>query len=354
MADVEQKPKLEVLDALRGFCALAVVLLHLTEMLPTKVIPHGYFPVEYFFTLTGFTFVYAYDARWKEMSTISFFKRRLLRMQPLVVLGSLIALVAFCFEPARFAHFGVNGVPPMWAVLLYSFTLLPAPAAWGCIHVLQGPMWTMQYIYLANVVYAFVLRHLKTWMLGALAAAAAALSYWMAISHGQLEAGWMLEAHHVKIALTRLAYPVLMGMFIARMGWRIRIGRFALPVTLAALAALFFTPHIPDRLCGGLFDASVAVVAMPLVVMTAAGGRIGNEKVAAVCRWMGKFSFPLFATHFQFRVLMFHWLGAHGNLPASDRFLFGVGIAATMFVFAYAAMKAVDAFQTAVSRCGRP
>ena len=74
------KPKLEVLDALRGFCALIVVILHFSEnYIPGfgfRLMPHGCLPVEYFFALTGFTLVYAYDARWSEGMTFGSFFRR--------------------------------------------------------------------------------------------------------------------------------------------------------------------------------------------------------------------------------------------------------------------------------------
>ncbi|HHU15318.1 MAG TPA: acyltransferase, partial [Lentisphaerae bacterium] len=57
------RPKLEVLDALRGFCALIVIALHFSENYIPRyglhLIPHGCLPVEYFFVLTGFTLVYA-------------------------------------------------------------------------------------------------------------------------------------------------------------------------------------------------------------------------------------------------------------------------------------------------------
>lgn len=64
------KSKLEVLDALRGFCALVVVALHFSENYiggwGLRLMPHGCLPVEYFFILTGFTLVYAYDDRWAQ------------------------------------------------------------------------------------------------------------------------------------------------------------------------------------------------------------------------------------------------------------------------------------------------
>ena len=87
---MSSKPKLEVLDALRGFCALVVMLLHLTELTQWKLAPHGYLPVAYFLTLTGFTFVLAYDGRWRtgELTIGKFLWRRFVRLWPLALIGS--------------------------------------------------------------------------------------------------------------------------------------------------------------------------------------------------------------------------------------------------------------------------
>lgn len=345
MENAVDKPKLEVLDALRGFCALVVMLLHLTELTQWKLAPHGYLPVAYFLTLTGFTFVYAYDARWGGMSVGAFFRRRLLRMHPLVIVASLVGLVALCFTPDRLFSFGQGGKPGLWLVFLYCCLMLPAPTTWGCIHVLQGQLWTLQYIYLANILYALVLRHLRTWMLALLAVAAAALSYWVGINHRGLEAGWLLKEDHVVIALTRLAFPVLAGMVIARRGWRIPAGNLALPVTVAVLGAIFFTPHIADGTWSGVFDATVTVVGMPLVLLVAVGGRIDNARVASVCRFLGRYSFPLYATHYPFRTVMMRWIRANPDAPVAHSVAVMAGTAVVMLVFAWAAMKASEAIE---------
>jgi len=324
------------------------MLLHLTELTGTKLVPHGYLPVAYFFTLTGFTFVYAYDARWSTMSLGAFFKRRLLRMHPLVIVASVIGLVALCFMPDRLFSFGQVGRPALWFVFLYSCLLLPAPATWGCIHVLQGQLWTLQYIYLANILYAFVLRHLKTWMLALLAVAAAVLSYKVGFAHHGLEAGWMLKEDHVIIALTRMAFPVLAGMVIARRGWKIPLGNFALPVTAVILGVIFVVPHIADAFWSGFFDATVTVIGIPLVLMMAIGGRIDNARVASVCRFLGRYSFPLYATHYPFRNVMMRWLRAHPDAPDAHCIAVAVGTAVVMLVFAWAAMKASEAIERKV------
>ena len=99
------KPKLEVLDALRGFCALMVVALHFSENYSKTIIPHGCLPVEFFFILTGFMMVYAYDGRWSEgLTVVGFCKRRILRLQPLVVIGSVIGAACYFLAPEQYAR----------------------------------------------------------------------------------------------------------------------------------------------------------------------------------------------------------------------------------------------------------
>ena len=341
--ELSPKPKLEVLDALRGFCALAVVLLHLTELSPAKIIPHGHLPVTYFFLLTGYMFAYVYDDRWEKMSVWGFFKRRFWRLHPLACVGAFVGLLAVFLKPASLAHFPAGGVTGAVLMFLYCCTMLPAPAAWGCIHVLQGPLWTMQYIYLANIVYALVLRHLKTWMLAVLAVAAGALTFWMSFRCGGLERGWVFNWEHCSVALTRLAYPVFLGMTLARLRWRIPAGRLALPLCVLALAAIFFTPKLSPA-GEGWFDALAIVAALPLVVLVGAGGTITSPRLAAACRFLGRFSFPLFVTHFTFRSFYMSWLKANGGQPAVVQFAGGVAFAALMLAVAWVAMKAVDAF----------
>ncbi|MBP8801932.1 MAG: acyltransferase [Kiritimatiellae bacterium] len=183
------RPKLEVLDALRGFCALIVIALHFSENYIPRyglhLIPHGCLPVEYFFILTGFTLVYAYDHRWEQGMTLrSFFKRRLIRLHPLVIIGSIIGAACYLLSAEQYVNLLPRATPylnlrQLGLLTLWCCTMLPAPSllGWRLLHPLQGPLWTLFYIYLANILYALVLRHLKTWMLFVLALAAIAFTY---------------------------------------------------------------------------------------------------------------------------------------------------------------------------------
>ena len=84
------KPHYVLLDGLRGVAALLVIWYHVFEGFATSPIDqkfnHGYLAVDFFFMLSGFVIGYAYVDRWNKMSTGTFFKRRLIRLQPMVVM----------------------------------------------------------------------------------------------------------------------------------------------------------------------------------------------------------------------------------------------------------------------------
>ena len=92
-----------ILDGLRGVASLMVVAFHLFEPFsggnPVKqIINHGYLAVDFFFMLSGFVIAYAYDDRWTRMTQLEFYKRRLIRLQPMVIMGSLVGAALFFFS----------------------------------------------------------------------------------------------------------------------------------------------------------------------------------------------------------------------------------------------------------------
>ena len=97
----DSKPHYAILDGLRGVASLVVVAFHLFEAHAAshadQIINHGYLAVDFFFVLSGFVIGYAYDDRWGRMTYRDFFKRRLIRLHPMVVMGMLIGAAAFSF-----------------------------------------------------------------------------------------------------------------------------------------------------------------------------------------------------------------------------------------------------------------
>ena len=92
-----------ILDGLRGVAAVMVVLFHICEAYKpehplTQLINHGYLAVDFFFLLSGFVIAYAYDDRWQAMGLRDFFKRRLIRLQPMVVMGMVVGAALYYLQ----------------------------------------------------------------------------------------------------------------------------------------------------------------------------------------------------------------------------------------------------------------
>src|SRR6201996_5185053 len=117
-AKLTVKPHYAILDGLRGVAAITVVIFHLFEPHSTshrdQIINHGYLAVDFFFLLSGFVIGYAYDDRWGKMTVGNFFRRRLERLQPMVIMGMIIGAATFYFQASSLWP-AIAGVP-VWIV----------------------------------------------------------------------------------------------------------------------------------------------------------------------------------------------------------------------------------------------
>ena len=165
------KPHYAALDGLRGVAAVMVVLFHMFEgsardfqFHTDQIINHGYLSVDFFFMLSGFVIGYAYDDRWGKMSLWNFCKRRLVRLQPMVVMGMLLGGALFYFQGSEiFPNIAQTPVWKMLLVMTVGFTLLPVPVSldirgWTEMHPLNGPAWSLFFEYIANILYAVLIR----------------------------------------------------------------------------------------------------------------------------------------------------------------------------------------------------
>lgn len=81
------QPRLYGLDALRGLCALAIMIYHFYAWNGTEAFQVGYFGVYIFFILSGFSLWYVYRPRLLDVPLLrSFFVARVARVAPLYVL----------------------------------------------------------------------------------------------------------------------------------------------------------------------------------------------------------------------------------------------------------------------------
>ena len=114
------------------------------------------------------------------MTQWEFYKRRLIRLQPMVILGTIIGAALFYFQNCPM--FNLVSATPVWKmliVMLVGFTMLPLLPSmdirgWKEMHPLDGPAWSLFFEYIANVLYAVCIRKLSNKLLGVLVFTAAA------------------------------------------------------------------------------------------------------------------------------------------------------------------------------------
>ncbi|HWU12710.1 MAG TPA: acyltransferase [Caulobacter sp.] len=355
-AIIPAKEHYVVLDGLRGVASLMVVLFHLFEAYaggnPQKqIINHGYLAVDFFFLLSGFVVAYAYDSRWTGMSQWAFYKRRLVRLQPMIIMGSLIGAALVAFQ--HFSIFPKLEAASAWqivAVMLLGCLMIPlTPSAeirgWTEIYPLNGPAWSLFYEYVANILYAVGLRRLSNLTLGAFTALAALALIHMLVfgPRGDVIGGWALDAGGVRIGLTRVLFPFLAGVLLMRLGKRIKVGGAFAVCSLLLLVALAL-PRFggTERLwLNGLYEALCVIVLFPLIVVIGAGEKEAGGPSVRIARFFGDLSYPLYITHYPLIYIYTGWV-ADRKVPASLGALVGAGVFAAAVAIAYACLKLYD------------
>ncbi|MCH5305942.1 MAG: acyltransferase [Rikenella sp.] len=351
-----QKPHYEILDGLRGVAALIVVAFHLLEIYATEplytvpLINHGYLAVDFFFVLSGFVIGYAYDDRWGRMSLWNFCKRRLIRLQPLVVAGSVIG--GLCFYFGAGTMFPRIAEIPLWqllTVMLAGCFLIPTSATirypWHEMFPLNGPAWSLFYEYIGNLLYATVVRRFSKGVLtGFVLLCGAALARLALCSEtGSVLGGHELTGEHFTIGMTRILYPFFCGLLLFRTGRRIRLqGGFW--IASAVLAAALFFPRVGGETHlwqNGLYEALCILVLFPLIVLAGAGSPIRGRFSVGICRFLGRISFPLYIIHYPFVYLFMAYVSERG-LSYRESWPLMIPVGAGCVALAYGLLKLYD------------
>ena len=368
------KPRYAILDGLRGVAALVVILFHGFEtyipFFGTQHINHGYLAVDFFFVLSGFVIGYAYDDRWDRMSTWSFFKRRLIRLHPMVVAGTLFGACLFFFGESDYFSL-IGGTEPWKFFLCIVLGLLMIPAGtgldirgWGETNSLNGPNWSLTFEYIGNILYAFVLRRLPTGVLGMLCVASAFLTMNLALGWDvfgffaqpkyDVIGGWSITPDQMYVGFSRLLYPFLCGLLISRLlpkfitkenpsGSPLGIrGGFWWASLL--LVVLFAVPQIGGKSCvaDGLYQVFAIVVMFPVIVLIGAGSKTTDKRSAKWCETLGNLSYPLYITHFPLMYMQMAWVSSHKDSPVWHHVVLNLGILLVAIGIAWAFLKLYD------------
>lgn len=345
-----------MLDGLRGVAAVMVVIFHLFEPYSAgnpqiQIVNHGYLAVDFFFLLSGFVIAYAYDDRWGRMSLVDFLKRRIVRLQPMVVLGGVLGAALFALQISPvFPKSADAGAVQVIAIMLLGFVMVPLPKSadvrgWDEIYPLNGPQWSLFYEYLANIAYAAGLRRLSNRAMAVFVALAGCALVYVAVfgPRGDLIGGWALDASGIRIGLSRVTFPFFAGVLMMRLGARIVVPHaFAISSVLLIVAVSLPRFGGLERLwLNGLYEAACVILLFPMIVAIGAGDKVVDSRSVRIARFFGDLSFPLYITHFPLIYIYTAWVADTQVSPARGAAV-GVGLLVAAIAIAYASLKLYD------------
>jgi peptidoglycan/LPS O-acetylase OafA/YrhL len=357
----DSKSHYEILDGLRGVAAIMVVIFHLFETFTggnhlKQIINHGYLAVDFFFLLSGFVIGYAYDDRWNKLTVRDFFKRRLIRLHPMIIAGMTIGAIGFYFSASPAAFPLISAIPfwKMILIMLIGYTLLPVPPSmdirgWGEMHPLNGPAWSLFFEYLANFLYALFVRKFSKKALSVLVFIAGCALIHLAVTgpNGDVVGGWSLEPSQLRIGFTRLLYPFFAGLLLSRISKPGKIKNAFILCSLMIIIILSF-PRLGGRehlWINGLYDSLSIIFLFPLIVYMGASGKVTGKYMTKICRFLGDISYPIYIIHYPLIYIFTAWVADNWvvnhklstyTLPAA------LLVLAASIVIAYASLKLYD------------
>jgi len=369
----DTKPHFQILDGLRGAAALMVVWYHVFEGFAfaggtaITTFNHGYLAVDFFFMLSGFVISYAYDSRWSKgdkFTLWSFFKRRLIRLHPMVVMGALIGTATFLLGGGLKWDGTQTSLGWIMVATILGMLLIPAyPGAGydvrgnGEMYSLNGPSWSLFFEYLGNITYALFIRKLSGRGLVILTAIMGILLGWYAIAdistYGMIGVGWTLDTVNFFGGFIRMMFPFSLGMLLARNFKPAKgIGSPIFWIAAAALFALFSIPYIPasGKFCiNGVYEMACIMVFFPIIIWLGAstGSKSAGEKLAPstsekISNFLGELSYPLYIVHYPIMYLFYQWLIKNEIYTLGQCWPVVAGVLLICVLLAYTCLKLYD------------
>ncbi len=414
VAFADTKPHYILLDGLRGVAALMVLWYHVFEGFAfakgsvIETFNHGHLGVDFFFLLSGFVISYAYDDRWRKpisqqvnettsqqvqsqsMSLKSFFKRRLIRLHPMLVMGAFIGLICFFIQGG--VKWDGTSTPFHWVMIAFVLTLFFIPAYPGASYdirgnaemfPLNGPSWSLFFEYIGNILYALFIRKLSNKMLGLLVGVTGILWIWFVAfdisGYDMIGIGWTLDAVNFFGGLLRMMFPFTLGMLMARNFMSQRVNKsmsqqvetrqlhskneqdvidtsdkikpmflkrnifWIATIVLFALFSVQYFPKTSTVSVNGIYELACIMIVFPLIVWIAASNDSAQSKFTLkLSKFLGDLSYPLYIVHYPVMYVFYAWLIKNQYFTLAETWQMVILVLTVCIVLAYACLKLYD------------
>ena len=358
----DTKAHYDLLDGLRGVAALMVILYHVFEGFAfasnsaIETLNHGYLAVDFFFILSGFVIGYAYDDRWgKSLTMKDFFKRRLIRLHPMVIMGAVLGAITFCIQGSvqwDGTHIAISMI--MLSLLCTIFFIPAMPGVGyevrgnGEMFPLNGPCWSLFFEYIGNILYALFIRRLSnkalTVFVVLLGVALAAFAVFNVSTYGNIGVGWTLDGVNFLGGSLRMLFPFSLGMLMSRNFKPMKV-KGAFWICTIALIALFSVPYLEglEPLCmNGVYEAFCVIVAFPIILWIGASGTTTDKQSTKICKFLGDISYPVYVIHYPLMYLFYAWLIENQLYTLGETWHVALCVFILSIILAYLCLKLYD------------
>jgi len=361
------KPHYELLDGLRGVAAILVLIYHIFEGFAfaqttngegngiITTLNHGHIAVDFFFVLSGFVISYAYDDRWGNITLNNFFKRRLIRLHPMLIMGAIIGAIAFFAVGCQ--KWDGTTTPTTWVIIALLFTMFMIPAVPGVpyevrgngeMFPLNGPGWSLFFEYIGNILYALFIRRLSTKTLAILTTILGILHAWFFIGdisgYDMIGVGWTIDKVNFWGGLVRMLFPFSMGMLIART-FRPRKIKGVFWICSLILIILFAVPYITPKgniSVNSLYEYICIALIFPFVVWLGACGKSNDKITSKTNKILGNISYPLYIVHYPIMYIFYKWLIEKRVYTFSETWMVSSIVVISSILLAFILLKFYD------------
>ena len=358
----DTKAHYDLLDGLRGVAALMVIWYHVFEGFAfasnsaIETLNHGYLAVDFFFILSGFVIGYAYDDRWgKSLTMKDFFKRRLIRLHPMVIMGAVLGAITFCIQGSvqwDGTHIAISMI--MLSLLCTIFFIPAMPGVGyevrgnGEMFPLNGSCWSLFFEYIGNILYALFIRRLSnkalTVFVVLLGVALAAFAVFNVSTYGNIGVGWTLDGVNFLGGSLRMLFPFSLGMLMSRNFKPMKV-KGAFWICAIALIALFSVPYLEglEPLCmNGVYEAFCVIVAFPIILWIGASGTTTDKQSTKICKFLGDISYPVYVIHYPLMYLFYAWLIENQLYTLGETWHVALCVFILSIILAYLCLKLYD------------
>ena len=333
MATSEPRRAYQTLDGLRAAGALVIVMRHVPAFFGPLRAPESFLAVDLFYLISGFVIAHAYGERLKGgASVVDFMKTRIIRLYPLYLIGIALGVVMAAVSMMTDPH-------PVWtpikiAIAVGTGLLMIPRFPWLTINgtTLDGPIWTLFWELVANLIYALIVRILNLWMLLAIIVVGGAGVVAAELHYGTLDVGYSLTDQWA--ALSRVGFSFFAGVLVYRMfGHAKQVSNWAAWAATLALAAVMAV-HIPKGFTAA-YEIGAILVGMPLLVI-AAGRFEPGPRSGRLFSFVGLASYGVYIIHQPLGNLLVKGVSSVMRIPRDlSGALFGLAFIALLILLSW-------------------